>query len=77
MTTEIKCPDCGCRDKTETVWTDVHYWNGEYIEFDIPLLICVSCKKECTDHRAELVREAIQKAFDPACKGHTYSITQD
>ena len=72
----MQCPDCNRIEFTEIVEVESIQLGNDPRKYqaDVPVIHCDHCDFACTDHRAELIRQALQLAFDPAFNKNTYSI---
>ena len=82
MYDKLKCPDCGRSEFSADIAEDSLHLNDAYFEptvinFEIPVTACRKCGFTFTDHRAELIQEAIRIAFDPAFINKPHSVTKD
>ena len=79
----MACPDCGSTTWRESIDEDAmsindeHFFEPTVVNFDIPVIHCCCCEFACTDHRAELIRYAMQVSFDRDRQETSYSIVAD
>ena len=73
------CPGCGDNTvhKESAVRDHIELLDGSKYYADVPLHRCTECGFAYTDHRGELIREALQMAFDPAYNKAVYKIVKE